>query len=224
MFLNLINKVWEFINRINPETRTLIIILLFGWVLYSQIYQSTCQIVNQNTEVSIEKEKEAEEYAKNTALEVNRHVRLIAHEDNEAFDVLLLSYHNSKASLQGYKFLYLSCITEAPKSIDTPLVGKQWTNLDYIYYIDELERIHNQEILTISDVDNMQYNLPKLYRLIKQSDAEAASFYTIEGKNNPIGIIVILYKKGNINGMDKAKIIMPSIQKLAILLDYENKE
>ena len=55
-------------------------------------------------------------------MSINRHVRLIAHKDSDAFDVLLLSYHNSKASLQGYRFLYLSCITESPKSIDYPLI------------------------------------------------------------------------------------------------------
>ena len=41
MILNCIKHVWEFINRIHPETRTLIIILLFGWILYSQITDET---------------------------------------------------------------------------------------------------------------------------------------------------------------------------------------
>lgn len=216
-------NVWEFLNKISPEARSLIIILLFGYILYSQINQSTQNIIDKRKIESIEEEKKAEKYAKETAIEVNRHVRLIAHKDNDAFDVLLLSYHNSKASLSGYKFLYLSCITEAPKTIDVPLIGQQWTNLDYVYYIDELEKIHNQEIVTISNVESMRNNLPKLYRLLKSSDAKAASFYVIEGKTNPVGIIVILYKDTIINKAEKSKIIMPSIQKLAILLDYENK-
>jgi hypothetical protein len=29
----------------------------------------------------------------------------------------------------------------------------------------------------------MKYNLPKLYRLVKASDAKAISFFTIEGKD-----------------------------------------
>ena len=68
------------------------------------------------------------------------------------FDVLLLSYHNSKQSLSGFKFLYLSCLTEASKSIDTPLLKNQWTNLDYVYFVDELEKIHNQEIVNFIDL------------------------------------------------------------------------
>ena len=218
-----LKETWEFINKIHPETRSLIIIILFGYVMYSQINQSTQNIIKQRTEQVIEQEKQAEQYTKDTAIEVNRHVRLIAHKDTEAFDVLLLSYHNSKASLQGYKFLYLSCITEAPKSIDCPLIGSQWSNLDYIYYIDELEKIHNQEIVNISDIESMKLTLPKLYRLVKYSEAKGVSFYVIEGKKSPIGIVVVLYKDNNVNHADKAKIIMPSIQKLAILLDYENK-
>lgn len=223
MVVNYIKKLWEFINKLNPETRSLIIILLFGYVLYSQISQSTQNQIQQQYEQVIQNEKIAEEYAKEKAIEVNRHVRLIAHEDKEAFDVLLLSYHNSKQNLQGFRFLYLSCLTEVPKSIDTPLLKNQWSNMDYIYYVDELEKIHNQEIVNISNIKQMEDDLPKLYRLVKSSDANAVSFYVIEGKKSPIGILVLLYKEPVTSQMDKAKIIMPSIQKLAILLDYENK-
>lgn len=223
MVLKWIKNVWEFINRIHPETRSLIIILLFGYALYSQISQSTQNQLKQQQEQAIQQEKDAEEYAKEKAIEINRHVRLIAHKDEDAFDVLLLSYHNTKQSLQGFRFLYLSCITEAPKSIDTPLLKSQWTNMDYIYYVDELEKIHNQEIIQIQNLKDMEIDLPKFYRLVKQSEANAVSFYVIEGKKAPIGLIVILYKDSAFCHMEKAKIIMPSIQKLAILLDYENK-
>ena len=218
-----IKKVWEFLNKISPETKSLMLILLFGYVLYSQINQSTESCISKQSTTAIQKEKEAENYTKNTAIEINRHVRLIAYKDTEAFDVLLLSYHNSKQSLQGFKFLYLSCITESPKSIDTPLLKSVWTNMDYIYYVDELEKIHNQEMLLVKDIEKMKESLPKLYRLIKLSEAEAASFYVIEGKNSPIGIVLCLYKETPKNALEKSKIIMPSIQKLAILLDYENQ-
>ena len=223
MILKWIKSVWEFINKVNPETRSLIIILLFGYVLYTQINQSTQQQIKGQYEQTIKAEKAAEKYAKEKAIEVNRHVRLIAHKDQDAFNVLLLSYHNSKQSLQGFKFLYLSCLTEAPKSIDTPLLKNQWANMDYIYYVDELEKLHNQEIVHISDISKMEENLPKFYRLVKASDAKAVSFYIIEGKKSPIGILVMLYKDSSYCKMEKAKIVMPSIQKLAILLDYENK-
>jgi hypothetical protein len=56
----------------------------------------------------------------NTAVEINEQIQLIADRDKDAFDVLLLTYHNNTQSLQGYKYLYLSCLTEAPKCLDTP--------------------------------------------------------------------------------------------------------
>jgi hypothetical protein len=40
----------------------------------------------------------------------------------------------------------------------------------------------------------MKLSLPKLYRLVKASDAKAISFFTIEGKDQAIGMVVILYK------------------------------
>lgn len=223
MILNAIKKVWEFLNNLSPQTRSLIILLLFGYVLYSQINESTKQFIAEQYLQKSDEEKQAEQYAKDTAGEINRHIRLISLKDSDAFNVLLLSYHNSKASLSGYKFLYLSCIAESPKSVDTPLLKNQWTNLNYIYYVDELEKIHNQGILNFNDINDMSKNFPKLCSLLKYSEAEAASFYTIEGKKVPIGIIVILYKNPIHCKMNKAKIVMPSIQKLAILLDYENK-
>ena len=66
--------------------------------------------------------------------------------------------------------------------------------MDYVYYVDELEKLHNQEIVQISNIKEMEDYLPKLYRLVKSSDAKAVSFYVVEGKKSPIGIIVILYK------------------------------
>jgi hypothetical protein len=55
-----------------------------------------------------------------TGIEINQHVQHISEIDKDAFDVLLLNYHNNTQSLQGYKYLYLSCLTEAPRSLDTP--------------------------------------------------------------------------------------------------------
>ena len=68
----------------------------------------------------------------------------------------------------------------------------------------------------------MGYALPKLYRLIKASDAKALSFFTIEGHDSPIGMVVILYNEYKKYDYNYAKGILPCIQRLAILLDYEN--
>lgn len=219
-----IKKLWEVLNKIHPETRTLIIIVLFGYILYSQITRETERQMYEKEYYEEQKTKDAEQYSINTAIEINQQVQLIADKDREAFDVLLLNYHNNTQSLQGYKYLYLSCLTEAPRTIDTPTLKQQWNRIDYIYYADELAKIHNQSFIQFENVEQMTLNLPKLYRLVKASDAKAISFFTIEGHSSPIGLVVILYKDYKKYDYQYAQGILPCIQRLAILLDYNRSK
>ncbi len=223
MKLDWIKYLWELINKIHPETRSLIILILFGWILYSQITVETAKQIEEKHNQEIVKNKKAEQYSRETAIEINQQVQLIAEIDQDAFDVLLLNYHNNTQSLQGYKYLYLSCLTEAPRSLDTPTLKQQWNKLDYIYYADELAKIHSQSFVYFKNVEEMGMNLPKLYRLVKASEAEAISFFTIEGHNNQIGLVVTLYKNPTRYDLKYAGRILPHIQKLSLLLDYERR-
>lgn len=218
---NFLKKVWDFINNIRPETRSLIIILLFGFILYSQITDFTRGMINSKIQEEILHNKKAEKYSREASIELNYQVKLIAEKDRDAFDVLLLNYHNNTQSLQGYKYLYLSCLTEAPRCLDTPLIGKQWNKIDYTYYADELVRIHNQSFIQFENIEQMATSLPKLYRLVRSSDAKAVSFFTIEGHDSQIGLIVLLYNEYKKYDYNYARGILPCIQRLALLLDYE---
>ena len=224
MILNYFKQVWELLNKIHPETRSLIIIFLFGWILYSQITTETAKQIEQKRYQEIADSKKAEQYSLETAIEINQQVQSIAEIDKDAFDVLLLNYHNNTQSLQGYKYLYLSCLTEAPRSLDTPTLKQQWNKLDYIYYADELYKIHSQSFVKFEDVENMGKSLPKLYRLVKSSEAKAISFFTIEGHDNQIGLIIILYKQPKTYDYKYAGKFLPHIQKLALLLDYDKNK
>lgn len=224
MNLNYFKDVWGIVNRIHPETRSVIIILLFGWILYSQITGETGQQIKERFEQEVVSNKKAEQYSMETGIEINQQVQEIAEIDKDAFDVLLLNYHNNTQSLQGYKYLYLSCLTEAPRSLDTPTLQKQWNRLDYIYYADELAKLHRQSFVYFEDINQMGGQLPKLYRLVKASDAKAISFFTIEGHDYPIGLIIAFYKEPKIYNKRYAGRILPHIQKLALLLDYERAQ
>ena len=219
--VNYLKELWRIINKLHPETRSLIIILLFGWIMYSQITNETARQIDKKYQQEIVSNKKAEQYSKESAIEINQQVQLIAEIDEDAFDVLLLNYHNNTQSLQGYKYLYLSCLTEAPRSLDTPTLQQQWNKLDYIYYADELAKIHGQSFVQFSDIEEMRMTLPKLYRLVKASDAQAVSFFTIEGHNSEIGLVVLFYKEYKKYNYQFARGILPCIQKLAILLDYD---
>ena len=221
MNLNWFKYLWGLLDKIHPETKSLVIIILFGWILYSQITGETGRIMAERFEQEIVSNKKAEQYSMETAIEINQQVQLIAEVDRDAFDVLLLNYHNNTQSLQGYKYLYLSCLTEAPRSLDTPTLQQQWNKLDYIYYADELAKLHSQSFVKFEDVDVMGKTLPKLYRLVKASEAGAVSFFTIEGHTSQIGLIIILYKEPRKYDYRYAGDILPHIQKLALLLDYD---
>ena len=221
MNLDYLKKCWELLNKLNPETRSLIIIFLFGWILYSQITSETAKQIDQKHYQEIVNSKKAEQYSMNTAIEINEQIQLIADKDKNAFDVILLNYHNNTQSLQGYKYLYLSCLTEAPRTLDTPTLKQQWNKLDYIYYADELAKIHGQSFVQFENIEQMGYNLPKLYRLVKASDAQAVSFFTVEGHDSPIGLVILFYKEYRKYDYQFARGILPCIQRLAILLDYE---
>ena len=219
--LHWFKKVWDCVNKIHPETRSLIIFLLFGYILYSQIIGETGRQVTEKFKEEIVSNKKAEQYSMATAVEINQQVQLISEIDQDAFDVLLLNYHNNTQSLQGYKYLYLSCLTEAPRSLDTPTLKQQWNKLDYIYYADELYKIHNQSFVKFENIELMKGTLPKFYRLVKASDAKAISFFTIEGHTSQIGLIVLFYKESKKYDYQYAGNILPHIQKLALLLDYD---
>ena len=89
-------------------------------------------------------------------------------------------------------------LQEFVKLLDIPdnekgLLRQQWNKLDYIYYADELSKIHNQGIVYIEDLESMRIYFPKYYYILKASGAKAATFFTLEGYNSAIGLVVILY-------------------------------
>jgi hypothetical protein len=71
MNLNYLKCLWEFINKLNPETRSLIIILLFGWILYSQITTETAKQIDNKYKQEVVSNKKAEQYSLETAVEIN---------------------------------------------------------------------------------------------------------------------------------------------------------
>jgi hypothetical protein len=58
----------------------------------------------------------------------------------------------------------LNCIVETPKGIEDEPVKRFWNDLEYIYYEDELSRIHNSGYLRVDDINSIKTTFPKLYR------------------------------------------------------------
>lgn len=225
MSLDIITSVLQKIDRIPSHWKTFIILVLFGILSINYLKTENRDIIRQYTIFKEMQEQEAETYTLETAADINKCVGDIAKKDTAAYNVILLSYHNTQKSLQGYSYLYLDCLTEKPKGIDAEPLREFWTNLQYTYYEDELSKIHNTEYLRITDIETIRLLMPKFYRKLKLCGAEAAAFYTIEGLKSPIGMIIVLYNHKVYFPIEHfMRNVGPDIQKLAVLLDYKAKK
>lgn len=223
MTLDIIPKLFRQIDKIPSTIKTIIIVILCSIVVINYSKTQSEDILRQYSIFKKIEEQKAEEYTLRTASEVNRCIEDIAKKDTAAYNVILLSYHNTQQSLQGYSYLYLNCLTEKPKGIHSEPVREYWTNLQYTYYEDELSKIHSSEFLRISNIEDIRGTMPKMYKRLKISGAKSAAFYTIEGFRSPIGMIVVLYNYPKTYTVGYyPQVVASNIQKLAVLLDYQN--
>lgn len=223
MNLDWLKKIWDFINGLNSQLKTAIIVIMLLGVGFMGMKYYNQEVIKDYVEVIEDKERAAEEYTLELAPFINECVLEIQKNDEDCQNVLLLNYHNSKKSLQGFRYLYLNCITEKPKGLDSEPVKMYWNELEYIYYEDEISRIHDNGSLLVSDVDSIKNSFPKIYRKLMSCNAKAAAFYPIEGVRTPIGMIIILYKEpNNLHDSEYINNVSPQIQRLSTLLDYPN--
>lgn len=192
--------------------------------IFSNVIENhTKFILKDYTEVTQNEKTKAEEYTKMITPQVNQRVSQILESDKEISNVLLLNYHNTISSTHGLSYLYLTTLTEKVRGLDTETCYNLWKELNYIYYGEEFEKIHNNNYLIVDSIPQITRNFPKLSKLLLISEAKSAAFYPIEGINQPIGMIVILYKitkKYDDNYYPQC--ISSNIQVLSSLLDYNS--
>lgn len=218
-----LKNFWKIIDQLNPQIKTWLILSLCVVFLIFYTKNMNESILETHLEILESREYNADKYTMQIAPKIHQCVQSIQKDDLDCFNVLLLSYHNSKKSLQGIRYLYLNCIIESPKGINDEQLKQYWTELEYIYYQDELSKIHNQGYLRIENIEDIKLKFPRLYKKLLVSDAKSAAFYPIEGVDSPIGMILVLYK--NTKKYDLGyynSYISPQIQRLSTLLDYPN--
>lgn len=223
MILDYIRKAWDFVNKLNSQVKTSIILVLVFLLSYSYITEQNHKVLTDYVN-SIERQNSYDEnYTLKMAHYLNEYIYNIQKSDKDCYNVLLLNYHNSQKSLQGFRYLYLNCITESPKGIEDESLKQYWNNLEYIYYEDELSRIRNNGYLRVENIDSIRTVFPKLYRNLVICEAKAAAFYPIEGVNSPIGMVIVLYKQPKTYSLGFYNSnISPWIQKLSAILDFQN--
>ncbi len=223
MKINLLKKVWKFLDQLGTQTKTIIIIGLLGWCLGNYIISENKNSLKYYTEQLESERQEAEQYTLKMAPEIDRCVQAILDKDIDASNVILISYHNSTKSLQGFSYQYLNCLTEKTRGIDAIITKPEWHELEYIYYIDELQKINSYSVVRIDDIETMRNNMPKFYLKLKTSECKSVAFYPITGSSSPIGMIIILYRNPKIYCTSYyPKVLGPEISKLSAILDYDN--
>lgn len=167
----------------------------------------------------------AEEYTRVITPYINDYCQKILDLDEDATNVILLNYHNTLTSSNGLSYKYLTSISERRRGFETKSCIKIWKELDYINYGEELERINRNNYLIIDNIDQCQKIIPNLYELLSLCGAKSAAFYPVKGIDSWVGMIIVLYPENKVypNAYYR-NVIMPVIQPMAILLDYNEMQ
>lgn len=220
VILDYLKKLWNFISNLTSETKTIVIFVLLIFILNPiprSYYEKTLSNAMKKQKEELRKE---EDNGFKQAPYIAQCIDNIKIKDPDCSNVLLLSYHNTKHSLQGFSYIYLDCIRESVKSYSDEYVGDYWQTLQYTNYQEELSKIDDTAYLRVDSLSQIKNTFPRLYKKLEQSGAYSAAFYPIEGVRNPIGLIVVLYKQHKQYELGYYNtVISPQIQRLSTILD-----
>lgn len=214
-----LQNLWLTIDRIPTTLKTVIIFL----TAIATFYLGTDYITNNTvSEVFLkvkENKKESEDYTKSIAPKINAEVNAILNSDTNISNVLLINYHNSTESINGLSYLYMTTLAEAYSDSS---IKKEWREVYYIDYASELDKIH-RNTSTLINV-NCNNKFPLLSKRLKYCNSNYSMWFTLKGVTSEIGVLVIIYKnEPPIDMIYYSKNILASVNKLTMLLDYENR-
>lgn len=141
MLLGKLKLLYEWIDKLNTNVKTIIIIGLAFVLLQIHISNHTKAILEDYAKVEAYDKAAAEEYTKMITPIINDYVDAILKGDKDASNVLLLNYHNTLNSTHGLSYRYLTALTERRRGYDTKARIKLWTDLEYMNYGEEIELI-----------------------------------------------------------------------------------
>lgn len=221
---NYLKQLWTFIEGLPNGVKTIIIIVLSGVILYYGIvnnFESCIRDINQKNPIEMQEE---EKYAIEMAEPINQCLREISDKDKDTYDVILLTYHNTKKTMQGFSYIYIDYLTDYKNDPSKPQVKKFFKELDWIYYSDELKTLQDQSYYRCNNLSELQEKYPKLYYdVFRELNPEALAIYNIQGVDSPLGLLIILYNKPKHYYLGYSNtIIYPYLQQLASILDYNN--
>lgn len=223
--LDFFKKVFSYIDKINPTVKTIIIVALLFWCTQVCLVNQGKVFITDYIESVEYSNRKAEEYSIKMSPKIKQQIENIKNKDADATNVILISLHNTKKSLQGFSYMFLTALTDSPTGLADSYTGL-WSDLPYLQYSDEVGKIRRLGFLRTDSIGFLKEDFPQFYKKLRQCEAHAAAIYPIDGIDSdgataPIGLIVVLYDKpkqyylGYYNTC-----IAPSTQILSTLLNY----
>lgn len=221
MILDFLQKLYTFVSKLSSDVKTLIIIIMF-FIISTLTYQDLGnRIAHDAVKTSVESKIQAEEYSIEMTPKINSIARQIVLSDGALCNVILMSYHNTQTSSQGFSYRYITGLTEEGTWEHTKSYFNNWRELSAINFGEELTKIHRLKYLRVDSIDTMKKEYPKLYYQVRDCDAQSVAFYPIEKRGSAVGMIIILYKETKKYNLGYyMKTIEPFAGELADILDY----
>lgn len=221
--LDKLKQLYQLINKIPSQVKTLIIVALIGVVCVVGIDYRAQNILQDYTEQVRLDKQQAEEYTKTITPLVNGYMESILIKDTDAKNVILLNYHNTLVSSNGLSYRYLTALVEKRRTTQVRSSIKIWKELEYINYGEEIQKVNDRTYLLIDSIHKYEVEYPNLTELLAASGATGAALYPISGVDGPLGMIIVMYDQVKIYGKHYYKeTISPISQPLSSLLDYYN--
>ena len=221
---NYLKQLWTIIESLPNSVKTIIIMILLGGVIGYGIVNSVETSIRDIIQKNPIEMQEEEKYAMEMAEPINQCLKEISNKDKDTYDVILLTYHNTKKTIQGFSYIYIDYLTDYKNDPSKPKVNKFFKELDWMYYSDELKTLQDQSYYRCNSLDSLKIKYPKLYYdVFQELNPRALAIYNIQGLDSPLGLLVILYNKPKKYYLGYSNTtIYPYLQQLSSILDYNN--
>ena len=119
MIIEKFEVVYNKINKLGPNTKSIIIIILAVICLIFSTKSITLQALQEYHIQQTEEKMLAEEYTRIITPYINEYCQKILDLDEDATNVILLNYHNTLTSSNGLSYKYLTSISERRRGFET---------------------------------------------------------------------------------------------------------
>lgn len=222
MNLEFLNAIYSWLKKQSPEVVRLVCIALLLWIFGNYTATGVKRVLNNSKNTERQDKYEREQYTVDITPEVNGYIQNVLNFDANATNVILLNYHNTLLSTNGLSYKYLTAVCEKFQGEDSRPCMKEWKELDYLNYGEEIQKINASKYIMLEDDDKCMRQFPKFVWVMHNSGIKVACFYPIIGVHEPVGMLIIGYhdKVTDVDLEYIRRLIYPTVQPLASLLDY----